>query len=385
MTDKSIGPAPRGEPPHQRGRNTPFMITLGVVVGWGVFFFFINAVSPIPRWKDFVEQYNVTEPFPVLEQHSAIGDYPIGEDDIVRRYYSSKKTRSAEEAKRRSQIVASGFKAADHLIVAVGALAKERGLTYAALKTNTLFDPDLRTQIDVLRQVSDGAFAEVLRIIQPQSKGDGWYASSTEVDRLRSQLDVERRRIETVLTQLDAGVDVDSSLRWFQATTRAIEKSNIILRSIHQYLRENSSRDVEAGLHLQQIALLMTDYAGRERAIVYAALLRQTKLDDDPLYRSASNIRSHMNIRWQEAKALARIHSLSPALVHLMSEIDRSYFEGMNTTRKIIEQANATKSNYPITSVQWFQQVTKSIDRMLTFGRSAGDFALEKSVRPRAG
>lgn len=382
MTDRNIGPAPRDEPPHRRGRNTPFMITLGVVLGFGALFSIINSVSTIPRWEGLVEEPNIVAHYPILEQHTAVGDYPIDEDSIGTYYYSRKDPREAE---RRAQIAASGFKAADHLIVAVGALAEERGLTYAALKARSPFDPELQVRIGKLRQVSDGVFEDILRLMQANPKGYGWHASSTEVDRLRSLLDGERRRIDAGPTRQDAGVDVDLSLRWFQTTTRAIEKANAILRSIHQDLRDNSRQNVEASLHLQQIALLMAEYAGRERAIVYTALLRQTNLDDEPLYSGLSNIRMHIDIRWKEAKALARIHGLSPALIHLMSEIDRSFFEELNATRKIVEQASKAKSKYPITSEQWFQQVTKAIERMLKLGRDAGELAFKKGAQPHEG
>lgn len=274
---------------------------------------------------------------------------------------------------QRSVNIAKGFKATDLLLVAVQNLAEERGLTYTVLRSKQSPSAETLKAIKMARDQSIETFKQAVGLVKTDFV-------SARNERLTDDIESQLKRVQRLRTAFDNRGSVKRTFvlqfQWFETTTRAIETSNELMHKIQNEM-QRVGVDAKAGrsMQLQRLVLAMSDYAGRERAVVSGAIAGQKTIPS--AYKSLQQhiYRRRVNNIWRNVKSLASDYEFSPELNLLIKEVDRIYFGELENVRQAITAARKTRSPYPITASSWFGQSTAAIEKMLELARKAGHAA----------
>lgn len=277
--------------------------------------------------------------------------------------------------------VASAYKIADRMIVASASLAQERGLVFTILNSNKPPTSEQQATITQRREEAGAAFDEAVVELQSNFKSKGYQRLTTILLEGLQNVSKVRTTIDGLnSSQAPAGL----ASRWFMVSSRMIRTSEDVLRSLQLGIRSaGTDPETDIALRIQHLALVMSDLAGRERALISSSLAENAS--SYTRHSSALvGIRGQVTELWRQIKLAAATNELLPELKSHIDEINVAYFRDLDKTRRELQDATTVGEPATISASEWFGKSTAAINSMVEFGRKAGQFAQQRSARNAA-
>lgn len=268
------------------------------------------------------------------------------------------------------------FHAIELLTTAYSLLAEERGLAFSAMKQGLSLDASVSTLLDARRHQSDFALDQFLDQIKSGAIG----LAPTDIF-LRAIVynrdDVSLRRQEVDKWEPnDRRSEFDELPRhWFNSVSRLLASLANMHSALHARLRlDNFGSAAANAMQLQYLALLMNDYAGRERAIV-SGMIAADEAYREVERRELASYRARIDSIWASVHALANREHVDRRLARLIERFNKAFFVELDGTKKALKLANLAGKPYPITAEEWFARSTQTIENIVVLSTQAGELS----------
>ncbi|WP_158499796.1 nitrate- and nitrite sensing domain-containing protein [Sinorhizobium fredii] len=243
--------------------------------------------------------------------------------------------------------VESSNKTSDVLLSAAGDWAVERGITNAALAGKNPAPPETRKAIKQRRSQADAALAQAFQRIE---EADAFEASDGDVANTKAMLEQiigVRRRVDTDLDKPLASRDSTLPEQWVSTMTSLIMASQN-LRVAAQFQPDTIETNISQIQDAKGAIWTMSEYAGRERALLGRAISGGRPLDTEALQTLAA-YRGRVEQSWLAvAPYLSRKDADSDVLA-AAAAVNETFFGSFEATREAVYQAGISGSPFPST------------------------------------
>lgn len=268
---------------------------------------------------------------------------------------------------------AQAFRAVELLSTASSYLAEERGLAFSAIKKGVPLDASDIKLLDARRLRS----TDLLDQFEDQVNSGALGLPPTDIffaSLVYNRGDVSQRRQEVDNWRPNESQSEFDEMprRWFNSASRLLVSIENMHSALHARLR---LRDIEPNasraMQLQYLALLMNDYAGRERAII-SGIIGGGESYTEVERRDLIPYRRRIDSIWESVRVLAKDYNVDANLRILIKQFDKAFFVDLDGTRKALKQANLAGKPYPITAEEWFARSTRAIQKIVDLSKQTG-------------
>ena len=261
------------------------------------------------------------------------------------------------------------------LLESAGALAAERGMTNAALAASVKADPRLLAQIQELRKRSQGALNAALDEVRSASDFPGKDALISKVTGDQQTLQSLRQAVDAQLASEPSGRDASVSARWVPTITALIMTSQE-LRTAAQVVPSSALARTQIMLDLRQAMWVVSEYAGRERAMIGGMIARNAKFDAGTL-STLSEYRGRVEGAWAQIETYEKREFANPVVLEAIEGAKVAYFGSFEEIREKVYAAGTGDVNYPLGTDQWIAAATQGIDSLLHLSGAIGEATAE--------
>lgn len=248
----------------------------------------------------------------------------------------------------------------DSLLKSTGHWAVERGVTHSSLNSSTIVDNEMIGTIAQRRKNGDAAYNKAIKQIQSYGfKGKDEFL--TKLKKAYSQVLEMRKKVDRNIILPKIKRDTSLITSWMPTISELI----ILSQDLRFVINMNSTTiDAELGRQseLKHFSWIMSEYAGRERAIIGGAISANSSIDKNQLAQ-LSNFRGKVEAGWGVVKKLA-IES-NDEVKENVANIEKSFFGEFQKLRTSIYDSAINGNAYPIDAQGWIDQSTKAINSIL--------------------
>ncbi len=274
----------------------------------------------------------------------------------------------------------------DKIIEASGYLAKERGITAMSLSSDRAIDAAALRTIEELRAKSGQTTGEAYATARKLSTLDGG----------NSAIETALNRAAAALEALEDGrKSADAALRraedkgyvakdWTRVITAFIDANSDIRATAFAgaYGQDANFEGLRYNLELKQAVWLVSEYAGRERALV-ARLVSSNIPFDTETSGMISTHRAIVDINLRPILRLKEDPAASKEVLDAIAEMEESFLGRFEETRKEVFSASST-GNYQISGDEWVRRSSEAIDSILAVSAAVGNM-VDAKIAPEAG
>ncbi len=250
----------------------------------------------------------------------------------------------------------------DLLVVSAGNWAVERGITNAALNNSDPVSSDFKNKILARREAADTAYQQARESLS-------LHFGFSELEETFQATEEAYKRVVDLRQQVDAALVQTKDQRspalisgWLPGMTGLVLESQNLRVAINN---TQASSDVVGQLSaLKHFAWVMSEYGGRERAIVGGVISSGSRMSAEQL-RTLSGYRGRVETAWDTVRDIAGVSSLNAAIGPAMEEAERIYFGSFQETRESVYQAGTESAAYRLSTVEWIEAATAAIDSLL--------------------
>jgi len=266
--------------------------------------------------------------------------------------------------------IAQSNATADLLLAGAGRLAVERGTIVAALASPQPAGAAVRAAIDRNRADADAAFAEAREQVAdgPAFPGKERLLDAQQAD-LR-QLAALRAEVDRALAQPADARPAGLASRWVTGATDVIMASQR-LRMQAQYLPATLQADIQLAQELKHALWVMSEYAGRERAVIGGLIAAGRSMDPATLARLADH-RGRVEQAWSGIEAYLQRANAVPSITAAAPGVEAAFFGTFGQVRDRVYAAGMAGEPYPLDSAAWIAAATTGIDSLLDLAQLAG-------------
>ncbi|WP_404401248.1 methyl-accepting chemotaxis protein [Pelagibacterium halotolerans] len=251
----------------------------------------------------------------------------------------------------------------DLLLTAAGNWAVERGITNSALAMPGSVPTAMREAIDTRRQRADEAFERArLRI----AAGPDFKNRDTILD----EIDAAYTTVVALRQQADAALAVAADARpaglgaqWVPTFTDLIMASQR-LRLAAQFLPETMETRVLLAENLKDMVWVMSEFAGRERALIGATIAGAAPLDTETL-RTLATYRGRVEQAWAGVEAYLEKDDAPAGLIAAADEVRRVFFGDFENIRAQVYAEGTNGTPFSLDADTWIAEATTGIDTLL--------------------
>lgn len=301
---------------------------------------------------------------------------------VVLLYTTSANLLSAWDTMRSARAMQYNAKIGDLFLSSAGLLAAERGVTNAALAAAPAASRDTIATIEDLRRRGEDALnsaLEDLRVGAKFAKRDALIAS---VSKQYDGLVALRRDLDQQLLLPAVQRQQDVLERWVPTVTTLIVTSQD-LRIAAQEVPATALARTQIMLDLRQAMWVVSEYAGRERALIGAVIARQEPLDNQSL-ATLAEYRGRLEQSWASIEFYAGRSFANPAVVPFIDAAKSEFFGTFGSLREMVYKASAEGRPYPVDGNQWVASATKGIDSLLALSDILGEATGNQAARVEA-
>ncbi|EWH01634.1 EAL domain-containing protein [Halomonas sp. BC04] len=273
-----------------------------------------------------------------------------------------------------AQWVHQSNQVADLSLRASGVMAMERGITAAILSHPTQASPDMMYEMARQRHDVDTLYRSILAAAS-ELPGLSRIDDTHPLHRGLQQLAQHHETMETARGQVDRRIaseaaELDES-QWIALATRYIEALSELRDATGHPMPDNIYSYTTNPL-IKDALFNVSEYAGRERAIIGSAIAGQRPL-------SGPERATLLRYRDIVEASLARVETLIqqlpdiPALTRARAELDASFLDEYQALRLAIYQADSEGDAYPVSAAEWYQQATAGIGSVLSLSETVSD------------
>ena len=270
---------------------------------------------------------------------------------------------SAWDTMRSARAMQHNAEIGDIFLTGAGWLATERGVANTALAAASTADQDTVARIAELRRRGDAALASALERVRDS-------AEFARKDVLIAALRQDRDALFSLRRDIDRQLQLPAEARegvvlgqWVPAVTALIMSSQA-LHVATQEVPTTALARTQIMLDLRQAMWTVSEYAGRERAMIGAMITRQERFDDRSL-ATLAEYRGRLEQSWAPIEIYAGRSFAHPAVVPAIAAAKAEFFGSFNTLRDSIYKASAENRPYPVGGDEWAAAATRAIDSLL--------------------
>lgn len=282
---------------------------------------------------------------------------------------------TALNSMRTAQMMRANNGVGSLFLESAGALAAERGLTNASLSASAKADAELLAEVQNLRKRSQDALDAALDEVRSASDFPAREALISRVTTDRQNLQLLRQTVDAQLSLELSARDVSVSAKWVPTITALIMTSQE-LRTAAQVVPPSALARTQIMLDLRQAMWVISEYAGRERALIGSMLARNAKFDAGTL-STLSEHRGRVEQAWAQVEAYEKREFASPLILTAIQGAKAAYFDSFEKVRELVYSAGAGNEIYPLSAVQWMAAATKGIDSLLQLSQAVGEATAE--------
>ena len=250
---------------------------------------------------------------------------------------------------------------ADLLLKSANNWAVERGISNASLKGA---EPASRITIDKIverRAAADAAFEEATVHLQEQF---GSYADELLGETKTAYLAIKglRHKVDALIIQNTGARDKETIAALVPAISGLILKS----QSVRQKLFDGMTLDSQTAqlISLKHFSWIMSEYAGRERAVIGGLVGGNLPITSQKLSILA-NFRGRVETAWEIVQDGATAAGVAESFIDSVERTGQTYFTDFQITRSKVYEAGSESAPYPISADEWITQATAAIDTLL--------------------
>lgn len=250
---------------------------------------------------------------------------------------------------------------ADLLLKSANNWAVERGISNASLKGA---EPASRITIDKIverRAAADAAFEEATVHLQEQF---GSYADELLGETKTAYLAIKglRHKVDALIIQNTGARDKETIAALVPAISGLILKS----QSVRQKLFDGMTLDSQTAqlISLKHFSWIMSEYAGRERAVIGGLVGGNLPITSQKLSILA-NFRGRVETAWEIVQDGATAAGVAESFIDSVERTGQTYFTDFQITRSKVYEAGSESAPYPISADEWITRATAAIDTLL--------------------
>lgn len=249
----------------------------------------------------------------------------------------------------------------EDLLNAADNWAVERGVTNSALASATKPPQTMLDTIKKRRAAAEEAYENAMAVVKTlEFEGKDTYIQ--EVESAHKKAVALRAKAEKEFTKPAMFRDVKISKSWVPTMTDLILKS--------QKLRFNIGEELGAAdpklafkAQMKHFSWIMSEYAGRERAILGGTISSKRSISSDALAK-LSRFRGAVESAWDTVEKISLTHPnavVDPAI----EKARQVYFTKFQTTREKVYEAGNNAEPYPLSASEWIKESTNAINSLL--------------------
>lgn len=249
-------------------------------------------------------------------------------------------------------------------------LAIERGITNTALAAPAAADSEKVARIAELRQRGDAALVLALERVRDVTDFTGKDALIATVHQNRDALISLRRDVDLQLSLSGSARDGALVDRWVPTVTALI----MSLQNLHVTAQEvppTALVHTQIMLDLRQALWLVSEYAGRERAMLGSMIARQDRIDDETL-ATLTEYRGRLEQSWVSVEVYAGRAFANSAVLRAIEVAKAEFFGNFSTLRENVYKASVEGRPYPLDGDEWVAAATRAINSLLALSDATG-------------
>jgi methyl-accepting chemotaxis protein len=186
-----------------------------------------------------------------------------------------------------------------------------------------------------------------------------------------------RGRVDADLAKSKIERDAEVTKIWVPTMTGLIMTSQH-LRQVSQFRSETIETQIQMLSDLKQALWVMSEYAGRERAVIGGILSSGSRIEAPALAR-LSNFRGHLEQAWSQVQIYLASENASPLIIEEAKKVEETFFGTYEELRQSIYEAGLAGNGYPLSVGMWIEEATTAINGLTELASIAGgvssDFA----------
>ncbi len=249
----------------------------------------------------------------------------------------------------------------DDLLYAAGNWAVERGATNSALSYPKKVPDDMKALIMTRREKADAAYHDAVELLATISfNGKGEFLADLQgkyedLVSFRSAVDVNLQKSKIARK--------NKVMKGWVPTASKLILSSQELRFAVGEIFSQSDVALAAQTQMKHYSWVMSEYAGRERAIVGGMLSANTALGSKK-HETLSIYRGRVENAWDSTLKLARTNK-NADVQSAVEAAKAHYFGSFQPVRNSIYSAGIEGEDYPLKPKAWIDQSTAAIDTIL--------------------
>lgn len=294
-------------------------------------------------------------------------------------YAASTNLLSAWDTMRSARIMQHNAEIGDRLLSSAASLAIERGVTNTALSAASSADPATIMRIAELRRSGDEALTSALEHL---AGGANFVGRDALIRIVRQNYDALVALRHDIDRQLPVSADARDSrvvAQWVPAATALIMSSQN-LRIAAQDVPATALARTQIMLDLRQAMWVVSEYAGRERALIGGMIAHNAPLEEGHL-ATLAEYRGRLEQSWVSMEVYSSRSFANPAVVSAIAAAKAEFFGSFNTLRDSVYKASGEHRPYPMSGDEWMAAATRAIDSLLALsdvlGKATGSYAAQ--------
>lgn len=275
------------------------------------------------------------------------------------------------------------YQMSDKLLLATGSQAQERGFTASYLSglKRGQENPELLKKIALQRQQGDQALKKALA--DADTLNSGIYGNPT-VTKLINEIAELQKQLQTLRNQIDQagnGGELPKAELWFDTITHLVFTASD-LRLAAFIPRDNSSIVEYGNTTVKQAIWLITEYAGRERAIIAQAIAKERSLS----IKQRGQLHGYRQIVDYQLGFLEEIPvtlytdenrtAEAEKFKQAWNQVKTVFFGSFQELRESVYDSRG--GGYPVDSSGWLKQSTEAIDTLIALSNLVGEDAVSR-------
>lgn len=250
----------------------------------------------------------------------------------------------------------------DELLAAASHWAVERGATNSALAYPKKAPGSMIKIIKERRALGDEAYKNALKTLSTiDFEGKDALLKDTEE---KYNLVVEiREKIDDDLDKAQITRDTSVMKNWVPAISSLILSSQALRFDAGQIFSQNDP-GLAAQTQIKHLSWIMSEYAGRERAILGATISSGTAINNKKL-ATLSEYHGNVETAWDTVLKIMHLNH-DKELEEAVKNAKEHYFGTFQNIRQSIYDAGMEGEAYPISSSDWITTSTAAIDTILS-------------------
>lgn len=249
----------------------------------------------------------------------------------------------------------------DNLLAAAGSWAMERGATNAALNAPKKANNETIQTILKYRKEGNSYYNNAIREIEN--------LHFHGKDELLHKVERDYRKVQTIRKKVDANISKSKSKRsekllisWVPAMSKLIVESQDLRFSAGEELASLGS-GLEARVQINHFSWIMSEYAGRERAIIAGLISSDSNMSPTTLEKLAT-FRGYVENAWDVSVKFSKSEE-SKEVSSAIENARNNYFGNFEKLRQEIYEVGIYGGGYSLGAKEWIHESTKAINTLL--------------------